>query len=395
MQAVILAAGESSRFWPLNKKHKSLFKIMGRPLIFYVLENIKKSGINEVVIVQSPRRDIEKELKNCPLPKFAGGVKYALQKSPRGTGDAIICAKKYLKEKFLVLYGDDFYTTEDIKKIASKFPSILVKEVKNPSRFGVIVVERNYVKEIVEKPENPKSSLVNAGCFFIPKTILAEKINKSQRGEYEIVDYIQKLAKKTKLYFSKAENWFPLSFSWDLLNVNEFLLKKIKTKTLGKIEKNCSMKGQVFVGKGTIIKSGAYIEGPVYIGENCEVGPNSYIRPSTHIADNCAIGQGVEIKNSIICSSSKIAHLSYLGDSVVGENCNLGGGTVVANLRFDDKNIHSMVKGKLIDTGRRKFGAVLGTGVKVGVNSSIMPGVLVGEGAIIHPHSLVKRNVEV
>ena len=395
MQSVILAAGESSRFWPLNKKHKSCFQIMGRPLICYVLENLKKAGLKEVIIVQGPKKDIEKELKKCRLPKFTGGIKYVVQKAPLGTGDAVICAKKYLQEKFLVLYGDDFYATEDIKKIASKFPSILVKEVKNPSRFGVIVAEKNYVKEIVEKPDNPKSRLVNAGCFFIPKTILAEKIQKSQRGEYEIVDYIQKLAKKTKLYFSKAENWFPLSYSWDLLNINEFLLKSIKTKIAGKVEKNCHVKGQVIVGKGTIIKSGAYIEGPVYIGENCEIKPNAYIRPSTYVASNCVIGHGVEIKNSIICSGAKITHLSYLGDSIVGENCNLGGGTIIANLRFDGKNVQAMVKGKLIDTGRRKFGAVLGTGVKVGVHSSIMPGVLVGAGAVISPHALVKRNVEV
>ena len=348
----------------------------------------------QVIIVQGPGKGIEKELKNCPLPKFAGGVKYVVQKIPHGTGDALKCAEKYLKEKFLVLYGDDFYGEQDLKKCLAKFPSILVKEVQNPAPFGVIVKEKNYVKGIIEKPLHPPSCLVNAGGYFVPKEILEEKITKSKRGEYEITDYFNKLAKKTKIYFSKAKEWFPLSFSWDLLNINEFLLKDIETEIKGKVEKNCHLKGPVFVGKGTIIKSGTYIEGPVYIGENCEIRPNCYIRPSTFIAENCVIGHGVEIKNSIICRGSKIAHFSYVAESIIGENCSFGGGTLIADLRFDEKNICATVKGKFIDTGRRKFGAVLGNGVKVGVNSSIMPGVLVGKNAIIGPHSLVRENIE-
>lgn len=394
MQAIILAAGESSRFWPLNKRHKSLFKIMGRPLICYVLDNLKRAGIKEVIIVQGPKGDIEKELKNCPPPKFSAGIKYVVQKIPRGTGDALKSAEKHLKEKFLVLYGDDFYGVEDLKNCLTKFPSLLVKEVANPAHFGVIVKEKVYVKAIVEKPKNPPSNLVNAGGYFVPKTMLAGKIEKSERGEYEITDYFNKLAQKTKVYFSKAKEWFPLSFSWDLLNINEFLLKGLKTKIEGKVENDCRVKNPVFVGKGTVVRSGTYIEGPVYIGENCEVRPSAYIRPSTFIAQDCLIGHGVEIKNSIICRGSKVAHFSYVSDSIIGEGCNLGGGTLIADLRFDEKNVRTMVKGKLIDTGRRKFGAVLGAGVKVGVNVSIMPGVLVGQDSIVGPHSLVRENIE-
>jgi bifunctional UDP-N-acetylglucosamine pyrophosphorylase/glucosamine-1-phosphate N-acetyltransferase len=311
-----------------------------------------------------------------------------------GTGDAIIAAENYLKEKFLVLNGDDFYEDKDIRKCLSKFPAILVKEVENPLTFGVIVPEKNWVKEIVEKSDKPPSNLVNAGSYFIPKTILKEKIEESPRGEYEITDYIRKLAKKTKVYFFKAKNWIPLSFAWDLFNINEYLLKNIKTQIKGKIEKNCHIKPPLIIEQGTIVKSGAYIEGPVYIGKNCQIGPNCYIRPYTSIEDNCHIGQAVEIKNSIISQNSHIAHLSYVADSIIGENCNLGAGTILANLRFDAKNVHSVVKGKLIDTQRKKFGAVLGNGVKTGINVSIMPGVLVGQNSIIGPHSLVKENIK-
>ncbi len=411
MQAVILAAGESSRFWPLNKKHKSLFKIMGQPLVWYTLENLKKAGIIEIIIVQNPKRDVENELKHYKLPSNLK-IKYVLQKTPLGTGHALKSAENYLKERFLVLNGDDLYGVEDIKKCLSKFPAILVKEVSDPTNFGVIVPEKNWVKEIVEKSEKPPTKLVNIGCYFLPKKILKEKINKSLRGEYEIIDYLRNLIKKTKLNFLKAQNWFPLSYVWDLLDINEYLLKDIKTKIAetsshlslsqaslhsvikGKVEKNCHIKGLVVIERGTIIKSGTYIEGPVYIGKNCQLGPNCLIRPFSSIDDNCIIGQGVEIKNSIIAMNSHISHLNYVADSIIGDTCNLGAGTILANLRFDGKNVQSVVKGKPIDTQRRKFGAVFGKGVKTGVNVSVMPGVLIGQNSIIGPHCLVTENIK-
>jgi len=393
MMAIILAAGESSRFWPLNKKHKSLFKIMGQPLICYTLENLKKAGIIEIIIVQNPKRDVENELKHYKLPSNLK-IKYVLQKTPLGTGHALKSAESYLKERFLVLNGDDFYEAKDIKKCLSKFPSILVKEMADPSGFGVILSKKNLVKGIVEKPKTPPSNLVNVGCYFIPKSVLKERLEKSGRQEYEIIDYIRNLSGKTKLYFFKAGKWVPLNFAWDLLNINEYLLKNIKTKNKGKVEKNCHIKGPVFIEQGTIVKSGAYIEGPVYVGKNCQIGPNCFIRPFSSIDDNCVIGQAVEVKNSIIGNGSKIGHLSYVADSIIGENCNLGAGTILANLRFDGKNVQSVVKEKPIDTQRKKFGAVLGKGVKTGINVSIMPGVLIGQNSIIGPHSLARENIK-
>ena len=393
MQAIILAAGESSRFWPLNKKHKSLFKIMGQPLICYTLENLKKAGIIEIIIVQNAKRDVENELKHYKLPSNLK-IKYVLQKTPLGTGHALKSAESYLKERFLVLNGDDYYQTIDIQKCLSKFPSILLKEVANPVTFGAVIVEKSFVRGIIEKPEKFFGNLVNAGCYFIPKLILAEKIEKSSRREYEITDYIRNLIKKTKLYFFKAGNWVPLNFVWDLLNINENLLRDIKSKVRGKVEKNCHIKGLVVIERGTIIKSGTYIEGPVYIGKNCQLGPNCLIRPFSSIDDNCTIGQGVEIKNSIIAMNSHISHLNYVADSIIGENCNLGAGTILANLRFDGKNVQSVVKEKPIDTQRRKFGAVFGKGAKTGVNVSVMPGILIGSNSVIGPHCLVTENIK-
>lgn len=357
------------------------------------IESLKGAGVREIIIVQRSEKDVENELNCYQLPKNLR-IKYVLQNKPLGTGHALKTAERYLKEKFLVLNGDDFYEAKDIKNCLSKFPSILVKKMADPSGFGVILSKGNLVKGIVEKSKTPPSNLVNVGCYFVPKSVLKENLEKSGRQEYEIIDYIRNLSGKTKVYFSKAHNWFPLSYVWDLFDINEYFLKNLKTKIKGKVEKNCSFKDPVVIEQGTIIKSGAYIEGPVYIGKNCQIGPNCFIRPFTSIGDNCIIGQAVEIKNSIIENGSKISHLNYVADSIIGEDCNLGAGTILANLRFDGKNIYSKVKGKLVDTQRKKFGTVFGRGVKTGINVSIMPGVLIGENSVIGPHSLVRENIK-
>jgi len=390
-QAVILAAGQSKRFWPLNLKHKGLFKIMGRPLIFYTIENLRKAAVKEIIIVQGPKKEIEREFKSY---KFKNIIKYVVQEKPLGTGDALRRAKNFLKDKFLVLNGDDYYSQRDIKKCKNKKFCILLKSVPDPQNFGQVIVAKNKVKKLVEKPKKEVSSLVNIGLYFLDKSIFNFQIKKSKRGEYELVDFLKELIKKNKLDFETAEDWIPISYPWDLFNLNEFLLSKIERKILGKIEKGAVLKGKIIIGERTIIKSGTYIEGPVYIGRNCQIGPNCYLRKFTSIGDNCRIGQAVEIKNSIIGDNSKIGHLSYVGDSIIGENCNLGAGTIFANLRFDEKSIKVKTQGKTIDSKRKKLGAILGENVKTGINVSLMPGVLVSPNSQILPGTVLFKNFE-
>jgi len=392
MKAVILAAGKSTRFWPLNSRHKGLFKLMEKPLILYTIENLKKARIKEIIIVQSSKKDIQKKLKNYKFPNLK--IKYVVQEKPSGTGDALRKAENYLSEKFLVLNGDDYYSTQDIKKCFRNTPCILLEEVDNPENFGQVLVQKNKVQKLIEKPKRRISKLVNTGLYVLPKSIFASQIEKSKRGEYELTDLVKKLIEKEKLYFKIAERWIPVSYPWDLLNINEFFLSKIKRKISGLVEDKVRLKGRVIVGKQTVIKSGTYIEGPVYIGENCQIGPNCYIRKFTSISSNCHIGQAVEIKNSIIGKNSKVAHLSYLGDSIIGENCNLGAGTIAANLRFDSATVRVRVKRKLIDTKRKKLGCILGNNVKTGIHVSLMPGVLVGPGSQVGPHSFLSKNLK-
>jgi NDP-sugar pyrophosphorylase family protein len=179
--------------------------------------------------------------------------------------------------------------------------------------------------------------------------------------------------------------WLDLSYPWHLLNANEVLLSTMPATVSGRIEANVTINGAVSIGAGTTVRSGAYIVGPVMIGDNCDIGPNCFIRPYTSVGDRCHIGAAVEVKNSIVMNGSKIPHLNYVGDSVIGEGCNLGAGTKIANLRLDEKEI--VVGGS--NTGRRKFGAVLGDGVKTGINASINTGTMIGNGSFVGPGAVV------
>ncbi len=161
----------------------------------------------------------------------------------------------------------------------------------------------------------------------------------------------------------------------------------------GEIEDGTHLIGPVAVAKGARIRSGAYVEGPVFIDRNSDIGPNCYIRPHTSIGKNVRIGNGCEIKSSIIMDKTHIGHLSYVGDSVIGEDCNLGAGTTVANFRLDSKSVRMMIKDKVVDSERRKLGAILGDSVKTGINTLFMPGVKVGHNSQIGPNLVVCRDV--
>ena len=154
------------------------------------------------------------------------------------------------------------------------------------------------------------------------------------------------------------------------------------------------MKGNVIVEKGALVKSGAYIEGPALIGEDSVVGPNCYIRAHTSLGKKVKIGNAVEIKNCIIMDNTNVGHLSYVGDSVIGERSNFGAGTITANLRHDDRTVFVTVKGERFDSKRRKMGAIIGDDVKTGIGTSIGPGIVIHQGARTGIGVIVDRDIE-
>lgn len=396
MKAVILAAGDSTRLYPLTvTKPKPLLKVAGRTLLEHNLMQLE-GLVDEVIIVIGYKEEMIKQYLGDNFGKIK--IIYIEEKERLGTAHALGMAEGKVKGNFIMMCGDDLYSASDIKNCLKYENCILAKKVDDPSRFGVLLLEGGKVKKIVEKPKELVSDMANTGLYVLSEEIFAaiKNVKKSIRNEYEVTDAISELAGKTEINFEEVKDfWHAVSYPWNLLEANEYFIGKSKGKIAKSaiIEKGATLKGEITVGDGTIIKNGVYIEGPAIIGANCVIGPNCYIRASTAIGDHSHIGNAVEIKNSIIGDNTNVAHLSYVGDSIIGDNCNLGGGTITANLRHDFKNIKCMIKGELKDTGRMKLGVIMGDNCKTGIHTSLFPGVKINAGCMTLPGEIVKRDL--
>lgn len=391
-QAVILAAGKSTRTYPLTlTRPKPLLKVANKTILEHNLEQLQ-GLVSEAILVVGYKKEMIKKSIGKKFGKIK--ISYVEQKKQLGTGHALMTAKKKIKQRFIMMAGDDLFFKDDIKKCLKRDYCVLAQKVKDYRNFGIFVVKNNLVKKIVEKPKRKISDLANTSLYVLSKDALNYKFKLSERGEYEAVDLINYLAKTKKVYCEKTKQWLPIAYPWDLLKANEILLKKIKKSIKGRKEKHVTIKGIVVVGKGTVLKSGTYIEGPVIIGKNCTIGPNTYLRASTSIGNKCKVGNETEIKNSIIFDSSKVPHLSYIGDSVIGEHVNVGAGTITANLRHDKEVIKSKIKNELRPTGRNKLGTIIGDDAKIGIRTVIYPGRKIFPGKTTKPGQIVTEDIE-
>ncbi len=406
MKTLVLAAGEGLRLKPLTEtRPKHLLPVAGRPLLYHILISIKNVHCKDVIIVIGYLGDkIKQNLGDGS--KFNLKITYIWQKKRGGTGEALSLAKEYIQnEDFAVISGDLYIKPFTLKKIIQTYrknrTSIIgVVEDDNPQNYGVVKIDsKNRLQNILEKPEKPPTNLVNTGIYIFTPTIFdrLNKLTRTVRGEIEITDAIQKLAQDEEdIYAVKLsrEEWTDIGTPWNLLLANEKFLRDIKQKNVkGKVERNTVLKKAVIIEKDAIVKSGSYIEGPAYIGAAASIGPNCYIRPYTSIGSKAKIGSFCEVKNSIIMDYTKIPHLSYVGDSIIGEKCNLGAGSIVGNLRLDEKNVKMMIKESLVDTGLKKLGVIMGDNVQTGINSTFMPGVKIGFNSQIGSNVQVSRDI--
>jgi len=396
MEALVLAAGQGKRLEPLTETQpKVMLPLAGKPLLEHLLLEVKKAGIGRVtLLVGYLGRDIKDYFGDgSPLGME---IEYLEQEKRLGTAHAI--AQSSFSGDFMVLNGDTLISSQDIRRVAKAHTggaTIAVARSERPELYGVVEVEEGVVKRVEEKPEKPRSSLIACGIYaFSPRIYQeVEKIKPSSRGEYELTDATRRLVDMGKVRAVEVEDFTDIGTPWGYLDANAGVVDKAGEEMEGEVEEGAVVKGKLVLKEGAKIKAGTYIEGPVYIGENSTVGPNSYLRSFTTLGKGCTVGQGVEIKNSIVMDGSKLPHLSYLGDSIVGRNCNFGAGTKVGNLRLDESNVKVYLKGRLVDTGRRKFGAVVGDNVKLGLNAMLNSGRKVGSSAKVGPGVVVYRDI--
>ncbi|MEA2055524.1 MAG: bifunctional sugar-1-phosphate nucleotidylyltransferase/acetyltransferase [Candidatus Thermoplasmatota archaeon] len=395
MKCVILAAGQGKRMHPLTfTRPKVMLPIANKPILEWNLLSAIDAGLKEFIFVVGYKSEMVRDYFGNGS-QWGVDIGYINQGEALGTAHAIGMAEKFVDE-CVVLCGDTIFGKQDIKNIVKKQNSIGLVEVEDAREYGIVELKGNDIVKIYEKMEKPFSNSINAGIYHFNKRIFdfIKKTKKSPRGEYEITDSINLSLKKEKMEGVFLKEWRDVVYPWDLLDANEEKLGKMDGKIERIIGKNATVKGNVIIGKNSVILPGSYIEGPVVIGSNCKIGPNCYIRPHTSIGDGCHVGNACEVKNSIIMANSNIPHQNYVGDSVIGEHCNLGAGTKIANLRLDKRNIKVILNGKKLDTKRRKLGVIMGDNVQTGINSMTNVGTMVGNNVFIGLGATVEGEIK-
>ena len=405
MKAVILAAGKGTRLWPLTEyTPKPLLPVGGRPLLEWMIQRVREAGIHDILLVTNY---LEDQIKSQFGDGSGHGVRisYAHQNEMLGTADAFNVARDWTAgDEFMGLYGDHYLAEGTLKKVVEAHRpgevTVAALEVDDPSQYGAFALEGDLVKRVVEKPPRGKepSKHANVGIYVFPPQVFdyIGRTQKSARGEHEITDTLQLMIDQgttVRKHDLGPTDWLDMGLPWTLLEANERAMAGLERRIEGTVEGGAHIHGPVWVKKGARVRSGAYIEGPVVVGEGSDVGPNCYIRAGTCLCRNVRIGNACEVKNSLIMDGTHAAHLSYIGDSILGKGCNLGAGTITANLRFDKSPIEVTVKGERLDSGRRKLGVIMGDNVQTGVNVSIHPGVVIGPNTWIAPGLIIQKDV--
>lgn len=389
MKAVVLAAGQGRRMHPLTSmRPKVMLPIANRPILEWNIAHAIKAGLEEFIIVVGYRGQAVREYIGDGS-RWDVQIEYVNQGSPQGTAHAVNMVESFVDE-FLVLSGDTIVGVDDIAATLKVCPSLGVVDVADAREYGSVEIENGSLCAIHEKMPDPPSNIVNAGIYHFDSSIFEyiRNIARSPRGELELTDAVTAMAKITSVSTISLNQWRDVGYPWELLDANVDFLPVVAPLNAGLVEDGAYLSGLVVVGNDTVIKKGAYIEGPVVIGTGCKIGPNCYVRPSTSIGNNCHVGQACEVKNSIIMDNSSVPHQSYVGDSIIGQGCNLGAGTKIANLRLDKHNITVINRDGKIATGRRKLGVIMGDDVQTGINAMIDVGTIVGHGTFIGPGAI-------
>jgi len=399
MQAVILCAGQSSRFYPLNSFiHKANTQLLGKPIYQHTLESVKRAGITDVIVVIGKNNFMRDKIGNGEVLGLK--ITYITQNEPKGMGEALLRAKDFLNHSFFVLHAHhidfDVHKEALLNKQTTDEVILLAKEEDDVSHFGVLRVENDRVSEIIEKPQkgSEPSKLRLIGLYLLNQHFLTE-LQKTSVDHYSFEDALSKYADSNKVLFIKTDQpVITLKYPWSLLDINEALLESMDTyiSPNAEVSKRALLKGKVIVEDGVVIKDGVVVYGPAYIGKNSYIGNNAILRNHVTIDEGVIVGANMEIKNSILFYKTT-THAGYIGDSVIGPENKIATYFITANVRLDRDTIKvTTVKGE-VDTMKNHFGIVTGEKVKTGVRVTMMPGVIVGSNALIGPGTVVSKNI--
>ncbi len=335
MKALILSGGKGTRLRPLTYTGaKQLVPVANKPILWYGIEEIAATGITDIGIVISPETGTEVQTKTGDGKRFGVNITYILQDQPLGLAHAVKVARPFLKHSPFIMYlGDNLIQQGDLTSFFHKFCQqqpdalILLREVSNPSAFGVAQVDgTGKVLQLIEKPKIPPSNLALVGVYFFAEVIhdAIANISPSQRGELEITDAIQYLINQQKQILACNLNswWLDTGKKDDLLEANCLILDNyLTTSILGEIDVQSQIIGRVKIGERTKVINST-IRGSVIIGEDCYL-ENCFIGPYSSIADHAKLID-TDIENSVILENARIVEIHQrIIDSVIGQRAEL------------------------------------------------------------------------
>ncbi len=400
MKAIILAAGAGTHLSPFSETRPiSMIGVAGRTVFDNTLGLLKSAGINDIFTVVGHKS--EKLIKRLQEQEPNGmNLHYVEQKRKLGIGHAVMQVKNKISpgEYFMLVYGDILTADNIYNKTQQSFHSFkcpVASICLPPSNqmFGnVFLNARMEITKIIEKPKgNNLGNYVLSGVFVLPATFfeLLEATGNSMEKA------LKKLVAEGKLRASMWEDeWQDVVYPWEILTGNKIIMDSWQESSIAKtatLEANVTLQGIVRIEPGAIIKSGAVLEGPCCIGEGSYIGNNSLIRSYTSVGKNCSVGSGVELKNCVVMDNSQIGRLSFVGDSVLGENVDMGAGCMTVNRTVDWKQISVKNSKRPTATGMTKLGAFLGDDVVVGAGNTLHPGMVVASGKILPACYSVKQ----
>lgn len=396
--AVLLAGGEGKRIWPITTG-KSVIRLFGKTIIEHILQSLRMAGITHSIIVTNPEDALV--VRSLGIPGMT--LEIVLQGHPAGMADALLAAKDVIGSSPCLImsavdFVDDVLYEGLLKEIDDHDALVVGKRVSAYFPCGYLTIKNDRLVHIVEKPPvgQEPSDLVNLVFHYFPdpaefmSTILSTRSTNDDVYEKALSSYATNHMVRVVAYNGP---WQTIKYPWHVLNAMHMLLSRIEAYK-GKdvvIKENVIIEGPVYIEDGVKIFENTKIVGPCYIGKNTIIGNNNIIRQS-HIGSDCVTGFNTDITRSYIGDQCWF-HSNYVGDSVLEGNISMGSGAVLANLRLDDGEISSIVNGKKTLTGRKKLGAMIGRGVRIGVNASIMPGVKIGRDSFIGSGVVLDRDL--
>jgi UDP-N-acetylglucosamine diphosphorylase/glucosamine-1-phosphate N-acetyltransferase len=404
MKAVLLCGGIGKRMFPITED-KLLLDFLGKPLLSHQIEKLKEAGLRDLVVVASPQNADTIE----GIARGASGVrsKFIVQEKALGIANALQTAERFLKGDVLIVNPNDIFETSALTSLIRSRDKvradayILGCEVKDYFPGGYLVTnKRNELKRIVEKPargEEP-SNLVNILLHLHTEAPdLMKYVGRAQTSRDDVyecaLDLMVSEGCRIKVV-PYAGFWKAIKYPWHIFGVVRYFLDRCKPSIspTAQISPRAIVEGTVIIEDKVRVLENAVIRGPAYIGAGSIIGNNVLVRDYSHIGRNCVVGYCTEVKGSYIGDNCWF-HSSYVGDSVIDDNCSLAAGTVLANFRFDEKSIKVKVGGESVDTGLDKFGAIMGGDSKTGINASIMPGVRIGPSSFVGSHVCLMKDL--